>query len=168
MLGLLKEIFNKYSLKIYAFCLMPNHLHLLFRPNKHNLSNAMRDLFSRYAMRFNRKYERNGHLFAGPYIQAVCSDETYILAASLFIHLTPVHAGLAKTPQNYPWSSCRLYYDKDPSGSFLDPDFILDLLPIEQLLARGHKRSRIAERLGLARKTVYNLLGGAGNPKPFL
>jgi len=39
----------------------------------------MRDLFSRYAMMFNRKYERKGHLFAGPYRQAVCLDDGYLL-----------------------------------------------------------------------------------------
>ncbi len=72
MLGLLKEIANKCILRIYAFCLMPNHIHLLLSPEEKNLYDAMRDLFSRYAMKFNRKYERKGHLFAGPYRQAVC------------------------------------------------------------------------------------------------
>ena len=62
MLGLLKEIAQNYSLNIYAFCLMPNHLHLLLSPKEKNLYDAMRDLFSRYAMKFNRKYERKGHL----------------------------------------------------------------------------------------------------------
>ena len=62
MLGLLKEIADKYSLRIYAFCLMPNHAHLLFSPQEDNLYDAMRDLFSIYAKKFNWKYERKGHL----------------------------------------------------------------------------------------------------------
>jgi putative transposase len=57
MLGLVKEIANKYSLRTYAFCLMPNHAHLLFSPQENNLYDAMRDLFSRYAKKFNWKYE---------------------------------------------------------------------------------------------------------------
>ena len=65
MLGMLKEISQNHALRIYAFCLLPNHLHLLFSTLKGNLYDAMRDLFSRYAMRFNRKYERKGHLFGG-------------------------------------------------------------------------------------------------------
>ena len=78
MLGLSKEIAQKYSLNIYTFCLMPNHVHLLLSPTQENLYDAMRDLFSRYASRFNRKYERKGHLFGGPYRQAVCFDNGYL------------------------------------------------------------------------------------------
>lgn len=128
MLGLQKEIVRNYSLVMYAFCFMPNHIHLLFSPRQENLYDAMRDLFSRYAMRFNRKYERKGHLFGGPYRQAICLDDGYLLSASLYIHLNPVKAGLARTPQNYRWSSCRLYYDDNAPKSFIDPDFILGLL----------------------------------------
>jgi putative transposase len=89
----------------------------------------MRELFSRYASRFNRKYERRGHLFGGRYRQAVCFDDSYLLAASLYIHLNPVRAGLAPNPADYRWSSCRLYTDKAVSKSFVEPGFILGLLP---------------------------------------
>ena len=128
MLGLLKQVSSKYSLQMYAFCLMPNHVHLLFSPREENLYDAMRDLFSRYAMKFNRKYERKGHLFGGPYRQAVCLDDTYLLAASLYIHLNPVKAGLAKDPIDYRWSSCRLYWDDDALKSFINPNFVLNML----------------------------------------
>ena len=253
MLGLLKEIANNHTLRIYAFCLMQNHIHILLSPEEENLYDAMRDLFSRYAMKFNRKYERKGHLFGGPYRQAVCLDDSYLLAASLYIHLNPVKAGLMLEPQGYRWSSCRLYYESNAPKSFIDPDFILRLLSeneiekkekyrlmlkqgsdlkivhvleqedaierfqsklasmfpsifktvdkkrrlarflginmlameelekqieivgkehnsrspeskkakkylIEQLISRGYKRSEIAERLGVSRKTVYNIL----------
>jgi putative transposase len=129
MLGLLKEVAQNNSLRMYAFCLMPNHVHLLFSTADSNLYDAMRDLFSRYALRFNRKYERKGHLFGGPYRQAVCLDDTYLLAASLYIHLNPVKAGLAPDPLSYRWSSCRLYSDKRRVKSFVDPQFVLNLLP---------------------------------------
>jgi putative transposase len=128
MLGVLKDVSRQFSLAIYAFCLMPNHAHLLLSTRQKNLYDAMRDLFSRYAMRFNRKYERKGHLFAGPYRQAVCLDDGYLLAASLYIHLNPVKAGLSKSPQSYRWSSCRLYLRDDAPKSFLSPDFVLRLL----------------------------------------
>jgi putative transposase len=254
MLVLLKEVSERYALRIFAFCLMPNHLHLLFSPTSENLYDAMKFLFSRYAMRFNKKYERKGHLFAGPYRQAVCLDNSYLLAASLYIHLNPLKAGLARDALRYRWSSCKLYHEEDPPQSFVDPDFILEMLAagdqarartmyrdlllqgrkidtedileqedsmdrfrskldafisrflkradaavqtaqllgldvtsndeiqklieeargakwqrspasrdankylIEQLLARGYKRAEIAERLGMSRKTIYNIL----------
>jgi len=111
LVWLLKEISTSHHLKIYAFCLMPNHLHLLFSTEEPNLYDAMRDLFARYATRFNRKYGRRGHLFGGPYRQAICLDDSYLIAASLYLHLNPVRANLADDPQVYRWSSCRLYCD---------------------------------------------------------
>lgn len=128
MLGLLKEISQIYSLQMYAFSLMPNHVHLLFGLTEDNLYGAMRDLFSRYVLWFNRKYERKGHLFGGPYRQSVCLDDSYLLAASLYIHLNPVRAQLAEEPQNYRWSSCRLYTRADPPKSFANSQFILTML----------------------------------------
>ena len=133
MLALLKEIANNHTLRIYAFCLMQNHIHLLLSPEEDNLYDAMRDLFSRYAMKFNRKYERKGHLFGGPYRQAVCLDDSYLLAASLYIHLNPVKAGLVVDPQVYRWSSCRLYYEVNAPESYVDPNFILRLLSENKL-----------------------------------
>lgn len=128
MLGLLKEIAGKYSLRVFAFCLMQNHVHLLLSPNEENLYDAMRDLFARYARWFNRRYERKGHLFGGPYRQAVCFDDRYLLAASLYIHLNPVKAGIENDPRRYRWSSVLLFCEDSAPKSFVDPDFILRLL----------------------------------------
>ena len=136
MLGLLKESVQNYSLNMYAFCFMPNHIHLLFSTTENNLYATMQNLFSRYAMRFNQKYERKGHLFGGPYRQAVCLDDSYLLAASLYIHLNPVKAGLISEPLRYRWSSCRLYCNVDAPQSFIDPDFILGLLSENEIERR--------------------------------
>ena len=208
---------------------------------------------TRYASYFNRKYLRKGHLFGGPYRQSVCLDDVYLLAASLYIHLNPVRAAIVDTPIQYRWSSVRLYVDKNAPRSFINPEFVLEMLGyksrnkqtaydmllqrgmeinpghvleqensieqfsvklskmfpglfqwvanrkkiagesgidvlaldtlnqrikelknmsqnnwpqkqkarkyvVEQLIARGFKRKEISERLGVSRKTVYNIL----------
>ena len=128
MLANMKEISKKRSLEMFAFCLMPNHIHILARPREDELDEPMRDLFSRYAMMFNRKYQRKGHLFAGPYRQAVCLDDGYLLAASLYIHMNPARAGLVDDPRGYRWSSVKLFYDQSAPRSFVNPDFVLRLL----------------------------------------
>lgn len=138
MLANMKDITKKRSLDVYAFCLMPTHVHILVSPRGDELDAAMRDLFSRYAMMFNRKYERKGHLFAGPYRQAVCLDDSYLLAASLYIHMNPARAGVVTDPRGYRWSSVRLFHDPNAPQSFVKPDFVL------RLLERGdHKRKKI-------------------------
>ena len=141
MLGLLKDITKKYSLDMYAFCLMPNHVHLLLSPTGENLYDAMRDLFSRYAMKFNRTYERKGHLFGGPYRQAVCFDNSYLLAASLYIHLNPTKAAIVADPIDYRWSSIRLYCEEKAPKSFVNPYFVLNVLSgKENSKAESYKR----------------------------
>jgi REP-associated tyrosine transposase len=132
MLANMKEITKKRSLEIYSFCLMPNHVHILISPREDKLDDAMRDLFSRYAMMFNRKYQRRGHLFAGPYRQSVCLDDSYLLAASLYIHVNPARAGIVTDPRRYRWSSVKLFHDQGAPRSFVNPDFVLRLLGREK------------------------------------
>ncbi|MBN1626844.1 MAG: transposase [Deltaproteobacteria bacterium] len=128
MLANLKDTSKRTSLDVYAFCLMPNHIHLLVSPHEDELHVPMRDLFSRYAMWFNKKYERRGHLFGGPYRQSVCLDDAYLLAVSLYIHMNPVRAGLVNDPAEYRWSSVRLYNNDNAPSSFINSGFVLRLL----------------------------------------
>jgi len=132
MLANMKDIVKKRSLDVYAFCLMPNHIHILASPREDELQEAMRDLFSRYAMMFNRKYERKGHLFAGPYRQTVCLDDAYLLVASLYIHMNPVRSGLVRDPFLYRWSSVKLFHDPGAVRSFVKPGFVLRLLALDE------------------------------------
>ena len=133
MLALLKEAAHHFDLCFYAFCLMPNHVHLLLKPRHDNLSKAMHAIFSRYAKRFNSKYQRRGHIFGGPYRQAICLDNSYLLAASIYIHLNPVRANLIKLAPDYRWSSCSLYCNVNAPLSFVDPGPVLELLDREDL-----------------------------------
>ena len=141
MLKFLKNSAQKHDYEIYSFCLMGNHVHLLLRPNQGNLQDVMRDLFSRYAMRFNRKYERRGHLFGGPYRQAVCLDEAYLMAASTYIHLNPVKAEIVDDPKEYRWSSVRLFVDEPEKKSFVNAGFILKMLSTDLQVARQKYRN---------------------------
>jgi len=135
-IALLKDVAQKMSLTFHAFCLMPNHAHLLLQPAEKNLSEAMHSIFSRYAMRFNRKYQRRGHLFGGPFRQAVCLDNTYLLTASVYIHLNPVRAGLAAQAAAYRWSSCSLYC-REEAQSFVDTEPVLSLIHHQKDIAKG-------------------------------
>ena len=140
MLGLLKESAEKFDLRFYALCLMPNHVHMLMEPRKSNLAEAMRSIFSRYAAKFNLRYERRGHLFGGPYRQSVCLDNSYLLAASVYIHLNPVRAGIVEGANDYRWSSSSLYCLDKPRESFVSPLPILQLVNEDPSLARRQYR----------------------------
>ena len=125
MMGLMKEISPKYEVSVFAFCLLPNHIHLLVRPANDNLHLFVRDLCGRYATKFNKRYERRGHLFGGSFRQSVVLNESYLLAVSFYIHLNPVRAGLTNDACGYPYSSCRHYTRERLSRSFKRKDTIL-------------------------------------------
>jgi putative transposase len=145
MLARLKQICQTYQVELIAFALMPNHVHFLLHQNEANLHEAMRDLFSKYARRHNKKYERKGHLFGGRYRQAVCLDESYFLAVSLYIHLNPVRAGLVVQPTDYRWSSCKLFTESPVTQSFVTPQRIFELLSQDPQEAHGIYRGMLEE-----------------------
>ena len=148
MLGLFKESSEKFSLDYYALCLMPNHTHVLLKPKERNLAEAMRSIFSRYAAKFNRRYERRGHLFGGRYRQSVCLDDTYLLTASVYIHLNPVRAGLVDDAAQYRWTSSALYTKDNPGDSFIDPAPVLKLVDEDQARARRGYRQLLKKARG--------------------
>jgi putative transposase len=92
---------------IYAWALIPNHFHILLRSGKEGLSYFMRRLLTGYAVRFNRKYKRSGHLFQNRYTSIVCEEEPYFMELIRYIHLNPINAHIVKTMEEldvYPWA----------------------------------------------------------------
>jgi putative transposase len=150
---ILKEIKDKFSLNIFCFCLMPNHLHILLKINKTNLSEAMKSLFARYAMYFNEKYKRKGHVFYGKYRASLCLDDRYLITASVYIHLNPYKAGLVSNPENYRWSSLQAYFNL-PSQTFLDYQYVLKVVS-EDISKASYSYRKILEKAeGLGFKNI--------------
>lgn len=148
LLALLKEAAELFSFRPLAFCLMPNHLHLLIRQREANLPEAMRHLFREYSLYFNHKYQRRGHLFRGRFRQSACFDEYYLVSASIYIHLNPVRAGLARACRDYRWSSWALYDRDRPPSSFLDSEFVLRTLAADRIAAVRAYRKLLEEAGG--------------------
>ncbi len=89
-----------------AWALIPNHFHLLLRSNRLELSLFMRRLLTGYAVTFNRRHGRSGHLFQNRYKSMVCEEDPYLLELIRYIHLNPLRAGLVQDLnelERYPW-----------------------------------------------------------------
>jgi len=80
-----------------AWCLMPNHYHLLLRSTEKPPSALMRPLNSGYARWFNKKYERRGYLFQDRYKSVICQDAAYADELIRYVHLNPIRAGIVKS-----------------------------------------------------------------------
>lgn len=127
MLALLKNWYKEFNLDIFGFCLMPNHFHFLLRINEPNLSEAMHSLDTSYAIKFNTKYQRKGHVFCGVYRASMCLDDAHLIGSSIYIHLNPQKAGLVKDSLDYRWSSVKVYINPEIK-SFIKNDFILKII----------------------------------------
>ena len=80
----------------YAWALIPNHFHLLLRAGDAPLSYLMKRLLTGYAVNFNRRHKRYGHLFQNRYKSILCQEDTYLLELVRYIHLNPIRADLVK------------------------------------------------------------------------
>lgn len=91
----------------HAFCLMPNHHHLIVETHQDLLSVGLRQLNGRYAQAFNERHERTGHLFGDRFAAFVIRDEEHLRAAAEYVLQNPVRAGLCRRAGDWPWSGSR-------------------------------------------------------------
>lgn len=108
-LDTLKEYKDVSGYKLYAYCLMGNHVHLLMKEEQEDLSTIMRRIGASYVYWYNMKYERCGHLFQDRFKSEVVESERYFLTALRYIHQNPLKAGIVKDIDSYKWSSYREY-----------------------------------------------------------
>ncbi len=99
----------KYGLDIWAYCLMPNHIHIVGVPgSQESLARTFNTVHMLYAQYFNRKRNATGHLWQGRFFSCVL-DERHLYAAVRYVELNPVRSGIATTPQDYPWCSAKAH-----------------------------------------------------------
>ena len=99
---------HKHAVRLYAYCLMPNHLHFVLRPAiSRNLSKFMHGLLRSYTKFFNEKYDKVGHLWQGRFKSKIIDNIEYMHDASAYIENNPVRAGMVEKALDYQWSSCQ-------------------------------------------------------------
>ena len=143
---LLAEYKVQFRFSVYAYALMPSHIHLLLETGQTSLSRIMHRLQFHYTLRANLKYKTHGHLFQGRYKAILCDKDTYLLELSAYIHLNPVRAGLVKDPSHYPWSSYRTYL-KPHSQDLVDTSYLLGQFSSNSEAARNRYKRFVEDRL---------------------
>jgi putative transposase len=108
-----------------AYCLMPNHVHLLLETPQPNLAAGMQYLHGRYANEFNERHGRCGHVFQGRYGSVLLKTDEHLWTVAAYIALNPVTARLCKAPEEWPWSSHAATLDGARRPAWLDVDRLL-------------------------------------------
>lgn len=121
-LKLLDRIIREENCVLIAYCLMDNHVHLLIR-TEHGLERPMHRIFTNYALYYNKKYLRSGHLFQGRFRSEPIMDDCQLLAAVRYIHNNPQKAGICRR-EDYFWSSWKEYWN---TGTLIDPAIVLKM-----------------------------------------
>ena len=123
-LKLIKKYKSKYNFKLYAYCIMDNHAHLLIEVDKIPLSRIMQLIQQVYTQRYNKAYKRTGHVFEQRYKAIICDKDNYLLNLIRYIHMNPVNANIDEGLK-YKWSS-HIEYLKQNSD-IIDCEFPLSL-----------------------------------------
>lgn len=99
----------RHNITIYAYCLMPNHFHLLLEVGEIPLGIFLQPLLTAYSAWLNIKTRQSGHVFQGRYHAKLCEQDRYLLALIAYIHLNPVRAKLVEDPLAWRWSSLQAF-----------------------------------------------------------
>jgi REP element-mobilizing transposase RayT len=145
---------------VYAWVLMSNHVHILFRSGKDGISTVMRKLLTWYAQFFNRKHHRTGHLFENRYKSILCDEDNYLLALIRYIHLNPVRAQIVASLEqldSYPWAGHRAVIGKT-KHPWMDVNRVLSEFGATRRKAANEYRRFMQEGLGQGR--LPELTGG--------
>ena len=110
--------------QLIAWCLMENHVHMLLHDSREQLDLIMKKIAGSYAIYYNRKYGRSGHLFQDRFMSEAIDSDEYLLTVVRYIHRNPEKAGIARA-EEYRWSSYRDYLSP---GSFTDNGLVLEML----------------------------------------
>ena len=137
---------KRHGVTIYAYCLMPNHVHLLLECSRVPLSKFMQGVQQSYTQYFNRTYKKVGHLFQGRYKAIVCQKDAYLLELVRYIHLNPVRSKLVSKVAGYAYSGDGAYRQGKPT-LIIDPRPVLRMIGgpsgyrqfVQEGLGDGHR-----------------------------
>ncbi len=166
-LAVLVEAKRRMLCRVFAYCLMTNHFHLVLRLDRCSVSTTMQYLLTRYASWFNFRRRRTGHLFQGRFKSMLCARDAYLLELLRYVHLNPVRAGLVSRPELWPWSGHRELLGLT-HGEIADAAFPLSLFDRAGDSARDAYRRFIDEGMagGTSFEPVFGPAGSAGIELP--
>lgn len=143
---LLTRVVEALDWRCHAFCLMPNHYHLLLETPEPNLSAGMQRLNGVYARTFNWIHGFEGHLFERRFRCVVVERESQVLELARYVELNPVRAGLCDHPADWPWSSYRALVGLANPPAFLTCDWLLSLFGSDRRRAQTQFAAFVADR----------------------
>ena len=133
LLEMVSDAKEQFDFKIFAYAIMGNHYHLFVQALNTPISKIMHQINMRYAVYYNKKYERVGHVFENRYTGILVQDDSYFVTLIKYIHNNPVAAGICDFMEEYKWSSDMFY--RRNIDNIVDIDEFLSVLSPNRLKA---------------------------------
>lgn len=145
----MRDGIEKYQLSIFAYCLMPNHVHFVAVPKREDsLARAFNVCHMKYAQYIHRRKSLTGHLWQGRFFSCAL-DEAHLYSAIRYVENNPVRANLVKKPEDWPWSSAGDHMGKRLGALMLEKPLTqqLDVKDWGQYLQQEEEKEVLAIRL---------------------
>ena len=149
-LEILKDCKAICEFKLFAYCLMGNHIHLLIKEGKESLEQIFKRLCGRFVYWYNIKYRRVGHLFQDRFKSEPVDSDDYFFTVLRYIHQNPTKAGLCKRVEDYAYSSYMEYFNE---SGFIDRDDVPNLMTIDEFVGL-HQQTVDTSCMDIAEKVV--------------
>ena len=152
-LDIVQECREMDCFKLYAYCLMGNHVHLLIKVSGESLETIFKRIGGRYVYYYNVKYKRIGPLFQDRFRSEPVEDDAYFLTVLRYIHQNPIKAKICKYIRDYPYSSYSEYLH---DSEMVDTDFALSMLDLDAFVAFNNEPNgdKCLELAATARQAV--------------
>ncbi len=147
-LEVLKEQEEDGLIEIAAYCIMDNHVHIVVEADMLNLTNAMKSINIKFAMKINKQKDRVGHVFQDRYKSEPIYNDSHLQQVIRYVHNNPIKAKITKSLDQYKWSSYKEYINKSEIINEKQKDFILNYYnnDIEKLI-KFHQEVDYSEHL---------------------
>ena len=145
LLDIVAQALSRFDAQMLAYCLMGNHYHFVLHTRQANLSLLMRHINGVYTQSYNRRHNKVGHLFQGRFKAILVDRDAYLLEVCRYVELNPVHAGMKRKAQTWPWSSYRAHVGLETTPEWLDSDGLHGYL-LGRAVRSDADRRRAADR----------------------
>lgn len=135
-LDVLKDCKEICEFKLFAYCLMGNHVHLLIKEGTEPLEQVFKRICGRFVYWYNIKYRRVGHLFQDRFKSEAVDSELYFYTVLRYIHQNPTKAGICKRIEDYAYSS---YLEYTGRNDLVDTDYVFGMSTIEEFIGLNHE-----------------------------
>ncbi|SKA99546.1 REP element-mobilizing transposase RayT, partial [Caloramator quimbayensis] len=140
-----KKAQDQFEFKVYSYCLMDNHAHFIIDSNGADISKIMHFINYKYAMYYNKRHERIGHLFHDRFKSLIVDSDRYLFALTAYVHFNATDIkGYETNPQDYRFSSLGIFLaEKRDEFNLIDDSFILSMFSLKEAAARAMYRDFI-------------------------